>query len=132
MATLMPSLLFVGAQAGRAEEAMELYVSLFPDSRVDRVQRHDDGTILHAHARIAGRDVTFQDSAHPGHAFTFTPAISLTVELADTATLDAAFAALEQDGGMALMPLDTYDFAERFGWVQDRFGVSWQLILAGS
>jgi predicted 3-demethylubiquinone-9 3-methyltransferase (glyoxalase superfamily) len=130
MANLMPSLLFVGAQAGRAEAAMNLYVSLFPDSEVTNVRRAPDDTILHAHARIAGRDVTFQDSAHPGHAFTFTPAISLTVELADTPTLDAAFAELLADGGTALMPLDTYDFAERFGWVQDRFGVSWQLILA--
>jgi predicted 3-demethylubiquinone-9 3-methyltransferase (glyoxalase superfamily) len=130
MANLMPSLLFVGAQAGRAEEAMNLYVSLFPDSEVTNVRRAPDGTILHAHTRIAGRDVTFQDSAHPGHGFTFTPAISLTVELQDADTLDAAFAALLAGGGTALMPLDAYDFAERFGWVQDRFGVSWQLILA--
>lgn len=126
----MPSLLFVGAQAGRAEEAMNLYVSLFPDSRVENVKHAPDGSVFHAHARIAGRDVTFQDSALAAHAFTFTPAISLTVELAETETLDAAFAALLADGGNALMPLDTYDFAERFGWVQDRFGVSWQLILA--
>lgn len=126
----MPSLLFVGAQAGRAEEAMNLYVSLFPDSEITDVRRAPDGTILQARAKVAGRDVTLQDSAHPGHGFTFTPAISLTVELADTPTLDAAFAQLLADGGTALMPLDTYDFAERFGWVQDRFGVSWQLILA--
>src|SRR4051812_20615614 len=120
MPNLIPSLLFVGPQAGNAEEAMELYVSLFPDSGIETIRRAPDGTILHAHARIAGRDVTFQDSAHPGHAFTFTPAISLTVELQDTETLDAAWAALSA-GGEALMPLDTYDFAERFGWVRDRF-----------
>jgi predicted 3-demethylubiquinone-9 3-methyltransferase (glyoxalase superfamily) len=130
MATLMPSLLFVGAQAGRAEEAMNLYVSLFPDSEITNVKRADDGTIFHAHAKLAGRDITFQDSAHPGHAFTFTPAISLTVELQDATTLDTAFAALLADGGTTLMPLDSYDFSDRFGWVQDRFGVSWQLILA--
>ena len=69
MANLMPSLLFVGAQAGRAEEAMNLYVSLFPDSEITDVRRAPDGTILQARAKVAGRDVTLQDSAHPGHGF---------------------------------------------------------------
>ena len=124
----MPSLMFVGDQCGRAEEAIELYVSTFPGSEVVNVRRADDGKILHAHARIAGRDVTLMDSPGP-HAFTFTPAISLTVELGDVAAVDAAWAALE-DGATVLMALGAYDFAERFGWLQDRFGVTWQLILA--
>jgi predicted 3-demethylubiquinone-9 3-methyltransferase (glyoxalase superfamily) len=127
MSNLMPSLMFVGDQCGRAEEAMELYAATFPESEIVTVKRADHG-ILHAHARIAGRDVTVMDSPGP-HAFTFTPAISLTVELPDEATIDAAWAALE-DGATVLMPLGAYDFAEKFGWIQDRFGVTWQLILA--
>jgi predicted 3-demethylubiquinone-9 3-methyltransferase (glyoxalase superfamily) len=127
MANLMPSLMFVGDQCGRAGEAMELYVATFPHSEVVNVKRADHG-ILHAHTRIAGRDVTFMDSPGP-HDFTFTPAISLTVELPDETSIDAAWAAL-QDGATVLMPLGAYDFADRFGWLQDRFGVTWQLILA--
>jgi predicted 3-demethylubiquinone-9 3-methyltransferase (glyoxalase superfamily) len=62
------------------------------------------------------------DSAGP-HRFTFTPAISLVVECDREDELDAA------DGATVLMPLQAYDFSPRFGWQQDRFGVTWQLSL---
>jgi predicted 3-demethylubiquinone-9 3-methyltransferase (glyoxalase superfamily) len=65
------------------------------------------------------------DGGH-AHAFGFTPAISLAVDFDDAARLDAAWAALA-DGGTALMPLGAYPFSPRFGWLQDRYGVSWQL-----
>ena len=63
------------------------------------------------------------------HAFTFTPAISIYVNCESETEIDRAFAALS-DGGAVLMPLDAYPFSKKFGWVQDRFGVSWQLTLA--
>ena len=58
--------------------------------------------------------------------FTFTPAISLFVSCADKAKIAHYFTVLAE-GGQVLMPLDTYPFSPKFGWVQDRFGVSWQL-----
>ena len=67
------------------------------------------------------------DSALP-HDFTFTPAMSLYVECEFAVELEGAFAALA-DGGMELMPLGDYGFSRRFGWVQDKYGVSWQLDL---
>lgn len=62
------------------------------------------------------------------HGFTFTPAISLFVQCADEAELNRLYAALA-DGGAELMPLGNYGFSPKFGWVNDRFGVSWQLNL---
>jgi predicted 3-demethylubiquinone-9 3-methyltransferase (glyoxalase superfamily) len=62
------------------------------------------------------------------HPFTFTPAISSSVECERDEEIDDLFAQLSDDGTV-LMPLDTYPFARRFGWLTDRFGVSWQLRL---
>jgi predicted 3-demethylubiquinone-9 3-methyltransferase (glyoxalase superfamily) len=76
---------------------------------------------------LAGRDLIALDSDAP-HAFGFTPAISLFVDLDSADELDAAFATLS-DGGGVLMPLQSYDFSPRFAWIVDRFGVSWQLNL---
>jgi predicted 3-demethylubiquinone-9 3-methyltransferase (glyoxalase superfamily) len=127
MERIATSLMFVGDQYGKAEEAVNLYVSLVDDSRVDEVVRQGD-EIQRILFTLAGRPFTAMDSG-AAHDFTFTPAISLTVEFSDAARLDAAFAALS-DGGGVLMPLAEYDFSPRFAWVADRFGVSWQLILA--
>jgi predicted 3-demethylubiquinone-9 3-methyltransferase (glyoxalase superfamily) len=63
------------------------------------------------------------------HPFTFTPAVSLFVDCETAADLDELFARLS-DGGAILMALAEYPFSRRFGWLTDRFGVSWQLNLA--
>ena len=60
------------------------------------------------------------------HDFDFTPSASLCLALKDERAVADTFAKLA-DGGTVLMPLDSYDFSHCFGWVQDRFGVSWQL-----
>jgi predicted 3-demethylubiquinone-9 3-methyltransferase (glyoxalase superfamily) len=62
------------------------------------------------------------------HGFTFTPSLSLFVDCESEADLERIFAALSEGGGV-LMPLGNYGFSRRFGWVNDRFGVSWQLNL---
>jgi predicted 3-demethylubiquinone-9 3-methyltransferase (glyoxalase superfamily) len=61
------------------------------------------------------------------HGFGFTPSISLTVRAASADAVDGMFS---RQGGTVLMPLDRYPFSERFGWVTDRFGVSWQVTWA--
>ena len=61
----------------------------------------------------------------------FTPAISLYVDCASEAEIDRLFAQLSE-GGSILMPLASYPFSEKFCWLADRFGVSWQLSLTGS
>jgi len=120
---------------GKAEEAMNFYVGLFPDATIVDVKRYGpegpgpEGSVMVARFRLC--DQTFMCIDSPAkHAFTFTPAMSLFVDCASEADVDNAFAKLA-DGGQVLMPLDSYPFSKRYGWVNDRFGVSWQISLAG-
>jgi predicted 3-demethylubiquinone-9 3-methyltransferase (glyoxalase superfamily) len=62
------------------------------------------------------------------HGFTFTPAMSLFVDCDGEEEIDRLFAGLSGDGQI-LMPLGPYPFSRRFGWLSDKFGVSWQLNL---
>ena len=129
--SLRPLLMF---QGGVAEEAMTFYTTLFADSGVERVERFGEGEpgpaggIKQAHFRVAGQELRCFDSPIR-HAFDFTPSVSLFVECEGAEELERAFAALAEGGGV-LMPLGDYGFSTRFGWVADRFGVSWQLNLA--
>jgi len=63
----------------------------------------------------------------PVHEFTFTPSTSFFVTCESQSEVDRLFAALSEGGGV-LMGLDSYPFAKRYAWVNDRFGVSWQLV----
>jgi predicted 3-demethylubiquinone-9 3-methyltransferase (glyoxalase superfamily) len=121
---------------GRAEEAMTFYASLFDDAEISSIERWGpdepgaEGTLQRATLRLAGQTLIFFDSPVE-HAFGFTPAISLFVDCESEREVDDLFAALA-DGGGVLMGLDAYPFSKRFGWVNDRFGVSWQLNLAAA
>lgn len=124
-----------------AREAAEFYASVFPRSSVSNV------TTLHDTPSGDCDVVSFSVWDHQfmaisaGPMFKFTPAISVIVNFdpllfGDSASrdddarcaLDTAWAKLSQDGSV-LMPLDKYPFSERYGWVQDKYGLSWQLIL---
>lgn len=119
---------------GRAEEAMALYVSLFPGSAIEEIERYGpgeagaEGSVKRARFALAGREFLCIDSPVE-HAFGFTPASSIFVECESEAELERSFATLAE-GGEVLMPLDDYGFSQRFGWLSDRFGVSWQLNLS--
>lgn len=117
-----------------AKEAAEFYCSLFPDSKITHVNT------LHDTPSGDVDTVSFELSGHAflaisaGPLFKFNPSISLMVNFdpshdkeAETRINDV-WAKLS-DGGKALMPLDKYPFSERYGWVQDKYGLSWQLIL---
>ena len=108
---------------GQAAEALALYADVFPDSR----SSVREGPVYMADWSLGGHDVMLVDSP-PVHDFTFTPSTSLFVEFEDAAALDAAFAKLSE-GGAVMMPIDNYGFSRRFGWLADKFGVSWQLNL---
>lgn len=60
------------------------------------------------------------------HDFSFTPSISIYVNCGSEEELEQLFAKLSENGKI-FMPLDAYAFSKKFGWVEDRFGVSWQL-----
>ncbi|WP_336207011.1 VOC family protein [Nonomuraea sp. LPB2021202275-12-8] len=119
---------------GCAEEAMNFYLSLFDDSEVLAITRYGpgeagvEGSVMHATFRLADQEYMTIDSA-VSHQFTFTPSISLYVQCETDAEIERLYPALAEKGA-TLMPLDSYGFSTRFGWVSDRYGVSWQLNLA--
>ncbi|MGW5373019.1 VOC family protein [Streptomyces sp. NPDC004009] len=118
---------------GNAEEAMTFYTSLFDDAEIVSITRYGadgpgaEGSVQHATFSLAGEQIMCVDSPVK-HGFTFTPAVSLFVQCADEAEIDRLYAALAEQGS-ALMPLGDHGFSAKFGWVNDRFGVSWQLNL---
>ena len=118
---------------GDAEKAMKLYVSLFRGSEIRQVERYGpgepgaEGTIKRADFILGGHHLICIDSPIK-HAFTFTPSMSIFVDCDSETELIEAFKQLSE-GGKVMMPLDNYGFSKKFGWVSDRFGVSWQLNL---
>ncbi|MGO4886227.1 VOC family protein [Anaerobacillus sp. MEB173] len=119
-----------------AEEAVNFYTSIFNHSKVGHVARHSKDT-----AEISGLavgsalSVEFELIGHKflalngGSHFTFTPAISFIVNCPAKDEVDELWSKLI-DGGNALMPINEYPFSERYGWLIDKYGVSWQLIYA--
>jgi predicted 3-demethylubiquinone-9 3-methyltransferase (glyoxalase superfamily) len=118
---------------GQAEEAITFYTTLFDDSDVVSITKYGpdgpggpdaEGTVQRAEFTLKGQKYMAIDSF--GHEFTFTPAMSLFVQCDTEEELDTLYKKL-MEGGTAAMPLGEYGFSTKFGWVQDRFGVSWQL-----
>lgn len=118
---------------GQAEEAMKHYVSIFPGARILEISRYGpgesgtEGSVRTASFAIADLTILCIDSA-VRHDFTFTPAMSLFVDCETEDELRRIATALAE-GGAVLMPLGDYGFSRQFTWVNDRYGVSWQLNL---
>ncbi len=121
---------------GQAEAAMSLYTSLFKQSQILNITRYGaneagaEGTVQHATFTLNGQEFMCIDSSAQ-HAFTFTPSTSLYVRCQTEEEIDRVFTVLSKDGQI-LMPLGRYPFSEKFAWLADRFGVSWQLSLESS
>ena len=119
---------------GRAEEAMNFYVSVFEGARIETIAHYGsggpgrEGSVVRATMTIAGQNVMCTDSPIK-HGFTFTASTSFFIECEDPAEFDSLFGKLS-DGGQVMMPPDDYGFSRKFAWVADKFGVSWQLNLA--
>jgi len=113
-----------------AVEAAEFYSSALPDSRVINV------TTIHDTPSGDTDIVSFELMGQPfmaisaGPLFKFTPAVSFAISFTTKEEVDALWARLSE-GGTALMPLDAYPFSERYGWTEDRYGLSWQIMFAG-
>lgn len=122
--------------SGKAEEAMKLYTSCFDQSEIIHITRYGanesgkEGTVFLATFSLHGHVFMCIDS-YIEHAFTFTPAISLYVKCNTEDEIDRVFKTLSQDGKV-LMPLAAYPFSEKFAWIEDKYGVSWQLTLEKS
>ena len=120
---ITPTLLFVGDVCGKAEEAIGLYTSVFPESGIGGVHRYGaderpdaEGTIKHATFRLAGQEFGAMDSAH-AHSFTFNEAISFIVSCDSQEEIDHYWSSLS-----------AVPEAEQCGWLKDRYGLSWQVV----
>ncbi len=117
-----------------AKEATALYVSLFPQSKINSVTTitdtpSDDCDMVSF--ELWGQEFM---AISAGPHFTLNPSISLIVNFDPSQDKDARIRLNTvweklREGGKILMPLDTYPFSEHYGWVQDKYGLSWQLIL---
>lgn len=137
---ITPNLWFDGAR-----EAVEFYVSAFADAKIVTTTNYPNSAeqgLADFQLDMAGKELTIDfeiggqrfTAINAGPLFKFNPSVSFMVNF-DPSRDDQAEAHLNElwakliDGGSALMPLDAYPFSKRYGWVQDRFGLSWQLIL---
>jgi len=80
-----------------------------------------------ARFKLNGKEVLCSDS-YIKHEWTFTPGVSMFVECRTVSELERLFEKLSE-GGQVMMPLDNYGFSQKFGFVEDGFGISWQLNL---
>jgi predicted 3-demethylubiquinone-9 3-methyltransferase (glyoxalase superfamily) len=118
---------------GKAEEAMNFYISLFKDSSVINIKRYGanetgtEGTVMHASFLLKGVEFMCIDS-NVKHGFGFTASMSQYVNCETEEEINTLYTKLSE-GGQVFMPLSAYPFSKKYGWVGDKFGVSWQLNL---
>ncbi|MFC3418076.1 VOC family protein [Salinicoccus hispanicus] len=119
---VVPALMFVGKNHGKAEEAIEYYVSIFPDSEVGEIAQYPDdmpphqkGTVMYGDFRLGQQWFSAMDSAGE-HDFNFNEAVSLMVQCRDQQEIDYYWE-----------ELSAVPESEQCGWLKDRFGVSWQI-----
>jgi predicted 3-demethylubiquinone-9 3-methyltransferase (glyoxalase superfamily)/uncharacterized protein YndB with AHSA1/START domain len=106
----------------QAEEAANFYTSIFKNSKIENVQRQGEAVFI-VDFTLGGQRFS---ALNGGPHFKFNPSTSFYVTLETEAETDAVWQKLS-DGGSALMPLDKYPWSEKYGWVQDRYGLSWQI-----
>ncbi|HSE56648.1 MAG TPA: VOC family protein [Candidatus Paceibacterota bacterium] len=117
-----------------AEEAAKFYTSIFKDGKIGAVARYPEagkevhgmepGTAMTVEFEIVGYKLL---ALNGGPIFTFTPAVSFTANCLSKEEVDELWEKLSE-GGTVLMPLDAYPFSERYGWLKDKYGLTWQLI----
>jgi len=111
----------------QAKEAAEFYSTVFPDSKVESVTEIKDtpsGDSQIVSFTVAGYSFM---AISAGPLFKFNPSVSFHVKCKTADEVDAIWAKLSP-GGKVMMELGKYPFSERYGWVQDKYGVSWQII----
>jgi len=133
-------LTFVGDNCGKAEEALKLYTSIFPNSEIKSIIKYNEGEpggtpelIKYGSFTLNGQEYRVSESNYK-HAWSFTPGVSLFVDCETESEIDRIFEKLSSDGGKIMIPLDSYGkdnygFGKKFGWCEDKYGISWQLNL---
>ncbi len=113
-----------------AKEAAKFYTSVFKDSKINNtttLHNTPSGTVDIVTIELLGQEFTLISA---GPLFKFNPSVSFLVACKTKNEVDALWEKLSE-GGTALMELGEYPFSERYGWVQDRYGLSWQVMFMG-
>lgn len=120
---IMPALLFVGENYGKAEEAIHFYLSVFGNSRLGNLARYGpgqepdaEGTVMFADFALENFWFVAMDSAYE-HDFAFNEALSFMVYCDDQAEIDHYWE-----------KLSAVPAAEQCGWLKDKYGISWQIV----
>ncbi len=127
MPSVLPFLMF----QGDGSAALDFYMSVFPDGRIEEMERYGPGeagsqnSIKRARFTVGGQSVLCADSPIK-HAFSFTPSFSFFVAC-NSASEVQCLSEILREGGSEMMPAANYGFSTLFAWVSDRFGVSRQL-----
>jgi len=112
---------------------MNFYLELFDNSKIINLKRWGkneagkEGTIMFAKFSLNGKLIIYSDSP-PIHDLDFTPAVSNYVDCEDESELERLFEKLSENANI-MIPLNNYGFSQKFGFVEDKFRVSWQLSL---
>ena len=121
----------------QAEEAAKFYTSILKNSRVGKITRASKaGFEIHGLQESTAMTIEFEIEGQKfiaingGPLFKFTPAVSFLVACNTKEEVDAIWEKLSE-GGTALMELGEYPFSEKYGWTQDRYGLSWQVMFMG-
>lgn len=135
-------LTFVGDQCGKAREAINFYTSIFPNSEIVSITKYATGEaggtpelIKHGVFKLNGVEYMVSESNY-NHAWSFSPGVSLFVSSNSEREIESLFGALSSNGGQVMVPLDNYQgegdygFGKKFGWCEDKFGISWQFNLS--
>lgn len=114
-----------------AVEAAELYVSTFPKSKIKHktvLSNTPSGSVDIVSFEVLGLEL---QAISAGPLFKFNPSVSFLVTCKSKGDVDAIWGKISQ-GGQVLMELGEYPFSERFGWVQDKYGLSWQILYSAA
>lgn len=134
-------LTFVGDQCGKAEEAINFYTSIFPNSEIKSITKYDKGEaggtpelIKYGVFTLNGIEYMVSESNY-NHAWSFTPGVSIFVACTSESEIDTLFDKIVENEGQVMVPLDNYEtgdygFGKKFGWCQDKYGISWQFNLS--
>ena len=135
-------LTFVGDQCGKAEEAIKFYTSIFPNSEIKSITKYREGEaggtpklIKYGVFTLNGEEFMVSESNF-NHAWSFTPGVSLFIIDNSDELIQTIFEKFSSNGGQIMVPLDNYKgegdygFGKKFGWCEDKYGISWQFVLS--
>ena len=134
-------LTFVGDQCGKAKEAIHFYTSIIPNSEIKSVQKYAEGEaggtpelIKYGVFTLNGTEYMVSESNYK-HAWGFSPAVSIFISDSSETLIQELYNQLSSNGGQVMVPLDNYNgegdygFGKKFGWCEDKYGISWQFVL---